>query len=207
MKPALILDFDLTIVDTIAAYCETYRHNQFMYHKKIVRPDPDKVEQWNMQDQCPPNRRFNRGITPNEIFDDEYFFRVLRPFPYALEAIKKLSFYYTINICTLGTPLNIVNKIKYIKSIVDGVSNIWTSVQLEQYEVLQGKLMFNMSNCIIVDDHIKNLESCNADYRICFGKEYNWNKDWQGMRIDNWLDLEKLLLNLYFAFYKPLDTE
>lgn len=45
------------------------------------------------------------------------------------------------------------------------------------------------------NDHADNLESSNnAELKICFGKEYEWNKKWQGQRCFSWREVEEQLL-------------
>lgn len=56
------------------------------------------------------------------------------------------------------------------------------------------KSSVNMCNSIFIDDHEDNLLSSNAKTKICFGKEYDWNKNWTGERCLNWREVEKLLL-------------
>ena len=56
-----------------------------------------------------------------------------------------------------------------------------------------------MSNGVFIDDMIKNLNSSNADMKICFG-DYEWNKCYSDelkdyIKVTNWKEIGELLLN------------
>ena len=54
-----------------------------------------------------------------------------------------------------------------------------------------------MSDGIFVDDSAQNLFTSNAKVKICFGDEYEWNKNWNGIRCFNWCELYNLLKPIY----------
>ena len=51
------------------------------------------------------------------------------------------------------------------------------------------KSHIDMSGGIIIDDEINNLLTSNAPQKICFGDVCEWNKDWTGERLFNWIEV------------------
>ena len=46
----------------------------------------------------------------------------------------------------------------------------------------------------MIDDEQRYLDNSNANIKICFGDEYDWNEDWKGKRCFNWTELENYLM-------------
>lgn len=46
-----------------------------------------------------------------------------------------------------------------------------------------------MTGASFLDDNAKNLYSSNAKHKICFGEEYEWNRNWKNERLVNWCDV------------------
>ena len=57
-----------------------------------------------------------------------------------------------------------------------------------------GKGVIDMQNSIQIDDHVDNLDSTNAEYKIVFGDVYDWNRGSSYTRAFTWEDIEGLLL-------------
>ena len=184
-KQKLILDFDSTITDSIKAYCTTYSQ-LYSINPNYIKPNPDLVKQWNLQDQC-----FLEKHTES-IFSSKLFFKNLEFFPKAKEIIKELSNKYEIIICSIGTYNNIYHKTEWIKDNLPFIHRFIGLVDDEH--CFMDKSIVNMKNAIFLDDNKNNLDSSNAELKICYGKEYPWNDKWIGLRTFDWQEVEKLLL-------------
>ena len=59
------------------------------------------------------------------------------------------------------------------------------------------KGLFANENRILIDDDINHLNSWkeNGGVAICFGN-YGWNKEWKGIKADNWEDIYKIVKNI-----------
>lgn len=55
------------------------------------------------------------------------------------------------------------------------------------------KSHIDMQDGIFIDDSYNNLITSNAMFNICFGDEYVWNKNWKGVRCNNWYDIKDFL--------------
>lgn len=184
----IFLDFDCTIADSVKAFCNVY--NLFYNEKKgFIHADHSKVNRYDLKDQC-------HLIDHQEIiFSNEEFFKHLEFMPYAEETLERLGSKYELIICSLGTLDNISFKSKWIKIHMPYIKNvILISGAVEKSGIKMDKSSVNMKGSIFIDDHAENLLTSNADLKICFGKEYEWNKNWTGQRCFNWKEVENLLL-------------
>ncbi|WP_051542023.1 5' nucleotidase, NT5C type [Clostridium lundense] len=184
----IFIDFDCTIADSVKTYCNVY--NSFYKERDgFKQADHNKVNRYDLKDQC-------HLIDHQEtIFSNEEFFKRLEFMPYAKEVIERLENKYELVICSIGTLDNISFKAKWIKNNLPFIDNvILISNVVETTGIKTDKSSINMKDSIFIDDHVENLLSSNADFKICFGKEYDWNKNWTGQRCFNWKEVEKLLL-------------
>lgn len=184
MKRKLFVDFDSTITNSIKAYCDAYAY-LYKNNDKYTEPNPDKVNTWNFSCECPL-----ATDSVEYIFGHPYFFRTLELFPLAREVLQELSHKYELIICSIGTPENVSHKAIWVQDNLPFIKNV---ILITNDGVKMNKGIIDMSNSIFIDDHIDNLISSNAEIKICFGKEYSWNKDWQGLWGKNWLEVNKLI--------------
>ncbi|NFF75958.1 hypothetical protein FCV38_02895 [Clostridium sporogenes] len=182
-KQKLILDFDGVIVNSIKSYCKTY-NNKYKNHPKFKQADYTKLQRWDCQDECPLEKQ------AEVIFSSKDFFNNLEFMPNAKEIIEKLSKEYDIIICSIGTPENISHKALWIK---ENLPCIKDTILISNQGCFMDKSMVNMKQCIFIDDNANNLNSSNADIKICFGKEYPYNKNWNGLKVQDWGELYKLI--------------
>lgn len=184
----IFLDFDCTIVDSVKTYCNVY--NSF-YKKQegFKKADHSKVNRYDLKDQC------HLVDHQETIFSNEEFFKCLEFMPYAKEVIERLGSKYELVICSIGTLDNISFKAKWIKNNLPFIKNvILISSAVGANGIKTDKSSVNMKDSIFIDDHAENLLGSNAEFKICFGKEYEWNKSWTGQRCFSWKEVEKLLL-------------
>lgn len=185
IKQNLFIDFDGTIVNSIKAYCDTYIH----YYKNIPwykEPFAHLVNKWDLSDQCPLAKDHVENI-----FGDSYFFEVLNFMPKAYEIIKILNDKYNIHIVTIGNTDNLAFKNRWIEKNLSFIKNV---ILIKNEGIQMNKSMINMEGGIFIDDVNTNLVSTNADMKICFGKEYEWNAQWKGLRCSDWIEVYKKLI-------------
>jgi 5'(3')-deoxyribonucleotidase len=186
-KQKLFLDYDGVLVDSITSFCRTY-DLLYYYNEKWKPANPEKVNRWDFKDECP----LLDGVSDIEyIFAHQSFFNLLHLFPNARTVIEALEQKYNIYIVTIGTLDNLSLKAKWINQNLFNIDNV---ILLNNCDCKMDKSIVNMEGGILIDDHEDNLFSSNASRKICFGKKYDWNKNWQGERAADWLEVEKLLL-------------
>lgn len=184
----IFLDFDGTIADSVKTYCNVYN---LLYKEQhgFIKANHSKVNRYDLKDQC------NLVEHQEDIFSTEEFFKRLEFMPDAKDVIERLGSRYELIICSLGTLDNISFKAKWIRDNLSFIDNvILISNVVGNQGIKTDKSIINMKDSIFIDDHSGNLFSSNAELKICFGKEYEWNKNWTGQRCFHWKEVEKLLL-------------
>lgn len=186
-RPKLFLDFDNTIVDTIAAVVSLYNED-YASHEGFVRIDPSEVTSWEFT-EC--NLATYEEI--DRYFGDKRFFQRVKLYPSAGQVLRSLSHRYDITIVSHGYASNLKLKEKWVKDklfkeIFDNSCNAeFIGVDWETHN---DKSHVNMSNSIFVDDSIRNLETSSAKYKILYGEYMDWNNtNIEFIRCKNWLDL------------------
>jgi len=181
----IFLDFDDTIVNARKGYCDVYAQ-LYSNCDNYVHPNWKSIDQWDLSHSCP--------LATIDIFETDLFFYDLEFKDNAYDNIKSLSKEFEIIICTIGTYKNISKKSKWIKNRMPFVKQ---SIFINNGHNHMNKSIINMADSIFVDDVESNLVSSNARDRICFGEEFAWNRNWEGMRITNWNDLYNYIVNTY----------
>jgi 5'(3')-deoxyribonucleotidase len=185
MKTKIFLDFDGTLVDSIKAYCSTYNtiYKQFTGFKEAVWYN---VNRYDLKDECPIVKN------PREIFQYKIFFKFLEFMNgNTFDILRELDKHFDIHICSIGTPENLSLKCKWLQENLFFVEKY---ILISNGTNKMDKSIVDMSDSIIIDDHVDNLISSNAAIKICFGEEYDWNKNWDGIRCVNWSDLFNYLI-------------
>lgn len=111
--------------------------------------------------------------------------------PNAKEVIEELVNKYEIYIVTIGTINNLVFKARWIERNLPFIKNL---ILIRNDGVQMNKSIINMQDGIFIDDVETNLKSTNASVKYCFGKIYEWNKEWNGNRLLNWNEIKNTLL-------------
>lgn len=187
MKPKLFVDFDSTITASIKSFCKTYNF-LYKYHESFKPADWTKVNQWDFGDQCPllPDKQ-----SVAEIFASKHFFKKLEFMPGAREVLYALHKEYDVVLVTIGDHVNLARKSMWIYQKLGFVKDV---ILLNNEGGKMDKSLVQMHNGIFIDDVASNLESSNAEVKICYGQTYPWNEEWQGFRCENWNDVAKLLI-------------
>lgn len=186
-RPKLFLDFDNTIVDTIAAVVSLYNED-YVNHDGFVAINPENVTSWEFT-EC--NLATYEEI--DRYFGDKRFFQRVKLYPSAGQVLRSLSHRYDITIVSHGYASNLRLKEEWIKDnlfkeIFDSSCNAeFIGVDWETHN---DKSHVDMSNSIFVDDSIRNLETSSAKYKILYGEYMDWNNtNIEFIRCKNWLDL------------------
>ena len=186
-RPKLFLDFDNTIVDTIAAVVSLYNED-YVNHDGFVAINPKDVTSWEFT-EC--NLATYEEI--DRYFGDKRFFQRVKLYPSAGQVIRSLSHRYDITIVSHGYASNLRLKEEWVKDklfkeIFDNSCNAeFIGVDWETHN---DKSHVDMSNSIFVDDSIRNLETSSAKYKILYGEYMDWNNtNIEFIRCKNWLDL------------------
>lgn len=178
MKPILYLDFDTTLVNTTKAMIDTSKY--------LTNKDPITYDDytWNLKQAYPD---IDKEII-HKTFDIEYFFEVLEMFEGVKKALEELSSYYTLKICSYGTPMNLELKRRWITKHLP-------MIKKEDLVLLEfNKKHFDKSICkgrAIIDDRLEPLDTCNCDCKILFrynNNPYEWQEGYKKMVCNNKID-------------------
>lgn len=181
----ILLDFDGVIYNTIRAFVEL--NNEL----NGLNEDYRDTVSWNFAPNC---KNLKTVEEVEELFRNSKLYK--KPYFYnnAIEVINRLNKKYKLAICTMGDNINIINKLNLIEKYLPGINVI---------PIVNNNGKLNTKNNIvadiILDDHIKNLNSFSIKKSILFepGKRFDWNKNWQGLFIKNWLEFERLVDEFY----------
>ncbi|HHU98111.1 MAG TPA: hypothetical protein GXX67_12770 [Petrimonas sp.] len=186
-KRRLFVDFDLTLVDSIKAYADTY-NIMFKDHPDFTPADPKMITEYDFSCICPllTNKEDKKAMWNNPVFFDVLQFIDNDTLP----VLKRLHEKYELIICTIGTPSNLALKALWLKDNLPFIDNY---ILINNGNCEMSKSIVNMRGAIQIDDIPSNLEG-NSEIKILFGKEYPWNRGWYGERCLNWKSVEKRLL-------------
>ena len=184
----IFIDMDLTLFNTVRVITELYDED-FRYYSDYKRIPWTEVKSWSFDELNAAPKGYI-----DTYFNQKRFFDRVKMFPDAKEVIDRLSRIYKIVFVSHGFSPNLRLKKKYIKEHFPYAEFI--GVNLKEHN---DKSCVDMLNGIFIDDMIKNLDSSNADMKICFG-DYEWNKCHSSelkdyIKVTNWKEIGELLLN------------
>lgn len=191
-KIKLFLDADDVIMDSslavIGKYNREFRSNPL--HRIAEKED---VWDWGYRSVCP--------LAPLEwvtdFFTTEEDVMSIRAMPYSKYTLKRLTKAFDIVVVTIGLQGNICAKTKWFNENFPFLSDI---IYLYNDKCHMDKSVINMQGGIFVDDHLNNLKSSNADVKIAFGDEREYNKGAK-LRIRTFPELEGYLVKLACDYY------
>lgn len=176
----LFVDYDGVIVNTIEAIVEMY-DREFWQHPDYHKVDWSEIESWHFDEL--------NVASPEHIdkyFEKEEFFEIVEYMPYADYILSQLKNYFQIYIISMGNGSNLTLKKQWCQQHLPFAEFI--GIDFKDYP---DKRHINMRDSVFIDDVIANLNTSNAQKRICFGDKYAWNKDWSGDRCANWFEVWK----------------
>lgn len=172
---SVVFDLDSTIINTSKSIINL--HNKLNPSNKIQYV---KNHSWDLEPMV-TNEQLPELF---KLFDHEDFYgETLEVFPNSIQVINKLSIQNKVMICS---------KHQIIRR---GITSKWIYQTFPTVE-----LVFTDSfdkSCvgeidIAVDDKPEALESIKSKYKILYGL-YDWNKQYKGLRVTNWLNLERII--------------
>lgn len=163
----IIIDLDNTIINSSRMVYELYAKDN-----KIEKPYSSNHD-WDFNNLIP------KGELSNilKYFLDMRLYDNVIEMPNAIKVIQNLSKNNQIIIVTKHHKDRIPITEKWIKSMFKNI----------KVHYLNSFDKSNFSGDIFIDDRIDCLESVKGNFKklICFG-QFEWNREWEGERIDDW---------------------
>ena len=180
-KPTAFIDLDCVTFETVRCIVELY---DLDFHDKpgYKKVDWTKIDSWDFLELSLATKEVIDGY-----FNQQRFFDRVEMIDGAKEAIDYLSNFYNIVFVSHGEDLNLHLKEKYVNEHFPYARFI--GVKLSENHDKSCVDMSGKGN-VFIDDMPKNILGSNADIRICFGKDYEWNKDFKS-------DLDNGIYRLY----------
>jgi 5'(3')-deoxyribonucleotidase len=179
------VDYDGTIVNSIAAIVGIYNED-FWFYDDYTPIGWWMIETWDFTELKCASKEYI-----DTYFNQPRFFNTVKFIPHADDVLKKLSEYFQIVVVSSGHKPNLKGKEEWLSNNLPYAEFI--GVDIDKYE---DKSHLNLSDGIFIDDVARNLETSNANIKICFGDEYPWNKNWDGRRCANWNDVWDMIGNV-----------
>lgn len=151
-------------------------NEDFKYYSDYKYIFPEQVKTWNFEELNCASREYI-----NTYFNQQRFFDKLKFMPQAYEVLRKFALQDEVTIVSSGYSPNLRAKEKWCKEHLPFCQFI--GVNLKEYK---DKSHINMNGGLFIDDSAHNLETSNAEKKICFGEIYPWNKEWTGKHCWNW---------------------
>ena len=169
-KPTAFIDLDCVTLETVRCIVGLY---DLDFHDKpgYKKVDWTKIDSWDFLELSLAIKEVIDGY-----FNQQRFFDRVEMIDGAKEAIDYLSNFYNIVFVSHGEDLNLHLKEKYVNEHFPYARFIGVKLS-EHYD----KSCVDMSGKgnVFIDDMSKNILGSNADIRICFGKDYEWNKNFE----------------------------
>lgn len=188
-KQTLYIDFDNSIVNSTKELVRLL-NKKFNTNKNWL-----DVREYNCTDVFPNVKRENII----EAFDNKDFFTELQFFPNVLSTLETFKNDFNYVIVTIGTKDNLSHKKTFLR---DNFPLNYDFYGIEKLDM--GKGCLDMSDGIIIDDHIDNLRTSNARFKLLYKGDYdtswncqNWNKSGRRnegfIEVRNWNDVRDKL--------------
>ncbi len=186
-KPTLYIDMDNVIFDTVEAIKTMYDEDFILYDgwENVLLKD---IKSYSFSEL----KLLTEDMLINNYFKSCRFFNLVDCIGGAELTLNNLNAVmgYPITLVSIGTPENIKGKIFWVDEFNRRFNIRLNFIGVQGFD----KSQVDMSDGILIDDLPKNLESSNAAYKICFG-DYEWNKEWSGVRASNWGQVKQLINN------------
>ncbi len=181
MKNKIYIDLDCTILDTIKCITQLYNED-FRYYENFVEIDYKDIKTWDFNElTLATKEQINNYFIQKRFFDNVEVYRWARN---KITQFNKLG--YQVIFISLGSYPNLKGKTEWINKNFPFAGFI--GVDIDKY---RDKSHIDMSDGLMfIDDCTNNLETSNCDTKICFGQEYEWNKNWKGNKVLSWRNLE-----------------
>lgn len=175
-KVNLFIDAD----DTILRSNESLR---MLYSDTFKTAMPDELVEWDGGDKLP--------LAPKgwveDVFSGDEIWRYMRMFDGFEESISYLkdTGLFNLSICTICSPQNAVRKLDYFDKHGFGkYFDDFIMVTKPNKGFTMGKDF--LRDGLLIDDHIKNLQTIKMPILFTTGQPKRWNDGWKGSSINGW---------------------
>lgn len=151
-------------------------NEDFKYYSDYKYILPEQVKTWDFEELDCASREYI-----NTYFNQQRFFDRLKFMPQAYETLRKFALKGEVIIVSSGYSPNLRAKEEWCKEHLPFCQFI--GVNLKKYK---DKSHIDMNGGLFIDDSAHNLETSNAETKICFGEIYSWNKEWNGKHCWDW---------------------
>lgn len=179
----IALDLDNTIINTPKII--------FNLHNKLSSYKINYADNIDLQWDFKPLVNTKEELTELfELFDDPEFYDDVIAFDNAIEIINQLSMKNEVVIISKHMDSRKPLTSKWVSKTFSTVNLIFVDNFEDKGKILNG---FD----IILDDRLDAIESCKGlvKYCIVYG-DYHWNREYQGLRANNWLEFKQFVDNL-----------
>ena len=172
-----VIDLDSTIINTSKSIINL--HNKIYKDKPIVYTDN---HDWNFYPMIKTKEKLRELF---KLFDHDEFYdpSTLVVFPNAIQVINELSMQNDVIICSKHDKSRRNNTQKWIYETFATTEIVFT-------DTFDKSVVGHVD--IAIDDKPEALKTIDAKYKILYGL-YDWNKDQKGLRVTNWLNLERII--------------
>ena len=184
MIKKLFIDLDGVVFDTIQTIVNLYNMDH-LYYKDFQLVMASDIKTWRFEELT---------LEPPEFIDRYFnmprFFTELEMIRSADWIIKRLiKDGYQIIFCSCGSYPNLALKKEWVRKHYPEAEFIPVNHNnyIDKSHILMGQ------NSLFCDDVYENLITSNAEYKVCFGKEYSWNEKWKRTRCETCEDLYKYI--------------
>lgn len=178
----LYIDMDGVAINTIEAIVRMY-DDDFSTYSDYEKIPWTEINTWDFTElKCASSEYINM------YFNQKRFFDFVQPMDNFDEIVNRLKDRFFIKLCSMGYTPNLRRKELYIQEHYPFAEFIGVN-----FKSFPDKSHIDMSDGVIIDDSISNLQHSNAQLKILFGEDYLWNKGWTGFRCYNWYDVERSL--------------
>ena len=178
----ICIDFDHVLVETSKAILKTYNDK---FNDNI---EYNEEHQWDLTGLVPDEYR--KWILDS--FDNsEQIYRNMKPIKDAVEILSELSKEHRLVIVTQHSGIGMFYKEKVIKELFPFCDIAFIS----------GANKSVTCGDIFIDDRPECLDSVKGNYKYiwCFGI-YNWNKTWNGVRVNIWKEIKNKINEIMQGF-------
>ena len=183
-KKTCFIDLDGVVINTIKVICDLYDQD-YCYYSKYKQIPWQEVKTWDFLELNAAKPEYI-----NHYFNQKRFFDNVEMFENAKRTIDWLNKSYNIVFVSHGFEPNLKLKKEWINKHFPYAEFI--GVNLKEHK---DKSCVDMSNGIFIDDKAGNLDTSNANIKICFGETYNWNRGYMAnnknsFNAENWDDVK-----------------
>lgn len=183
-KPILYVDLDNVVFDTIGTIKQMYDQN-FRYYAGYEWIPAHMVKHYDFSELT-----FMTPELLTSYFSSGRFFdnvQLQEGADVSLALLNTIADYPLIFV-SIGTPQNLAGKEQWVAKF----NELWkTDAEFIGVDKCD-KPHINFADGILIDDEMKNLENSSAQLTICFGN-YEWNKNYEGVRANNWAEIRKII--------------